>query len=147
MHQGTHSRDNFAPESSHVIPALIRKCFKAKQNGETKIEAWGDGTPTREFLYAEDAAEGILLAAERYNRSDPVNLGSSYEMSIEDLVQMIAQATDFDGDIFWNDARPNGQPAQQRLTCEAFTLGHLPLAMADRQTLLQLSALAQHNTV
>ncbi len=106
-------RDNFDEDSSHVIPALIRRCIEAKASGATEIEAWGDGTPTREFLYAEDAAEGILLAAERYNGSEPINLGSSYEMSIEELVQTIANVIGYDGDIVWNEARPNGQPRRK----------------------------------
>ncbi len=106
-------RDNFDVESSHVIPALIRKCIEAKANSATEIEAWGDGTPTREFLYAEDAAEGILLAAERYNGSEPINLGSSHEISIEELVQTVADVTGFNGEIIWNDAKPNGQPRRK----------------------------------
>lgn len=106
-------RDNFDPETSHVIPALIRKCIEAKKFGDDHIMAWGDGTPTREFLYAEDAAEGILLAAERYNDGDPVNLGSSYEMSIEDLVEAIAKVTGYEGKIVWNATKPNGQPRRK----------------------------------
>ncbi|MEM7116247.1 MAG: GDP-L-fucose synthase [Chloroflexota bacterium] len=106
-------RDNFDLETSHVIPALIRKCLEAKERGETTIEAWGDGSPTREFLYAPDAAEGILLAAERYNDSEPVNLGSSYEISIKDLMELIAGLTGFDGDIVWNTDKPNGQPRRK----------------------------------
>ena len=103
-------RDNFNPESSHVIPALIRKCLEAKEAGKDSIEVWGDGTPTRGFLYVEDAAEGILLAAERYNKSDPVNLGSSIEISIKDLVTLIAKLTGFEGKIVWDTTKPNGQP-------------------------------------
>jgi GDP-L-fucose synthase len=106
-------RDNFNPESSHVIPALIRKCLEAKAAGEKSIEVWGDGSPTREFLYVEDAAEGILLAAEKYNGSDPVNLGSGMEISIKDLVVLIAKLTGFDGNILWNKCKPNGQPRRQ----------------------------------
>lgn len=106
-------RDNFDLETSHVIPALIRKCVEAKESGADHIEAWGDGSPTREFLYVEDAAEGILLAAERYNDSDPVNLGSSYEISIKDLVETIAKATEFEGEIVWDTSKPNGQPRRK----------------------------------
>lgn len=106
-------RDNFDVESSHVIPALIRKCIEAKAGNVAEIEAWGDGTPTREFLYAEDAAEGILLAAERYNGSEPINLGSSHEISIEELVQTVADATGFKGEIIWNEDKPNGQPRRK----------------------------------
>jgi len=102
--------DNFDPRSSHVIPALIRKCVEAIESGQEAIEVWGDGTPTREFLYVEDAAEGILLAAEKYNGSEPVNLGSGYEISIKDLVNLIAEMTGFKGKVFWDTSKPNGQP-------------------------------------
>src|SRR5688572_2869605 len=91
--------DNFDPGTSHVIPALIKKCLDAQARGETEIVVWGDGSPTREFLYVEDAAEGIRLAAERYNWSEPVNLGSAFEISIKDLVHTIAQTTGFTGKI------------------------------------------------
>jgi GDP-L-fucose synthase len=103
-------RDNFDLESSHVIPALIRKCMAAKQRGDSSIEVWGTGTPTREFLYVEDAAEGILLASERYSSSAPVNLGSGMEISIKDLVHLIARLTGFDGDLVFNTDKPDGQP-------------------------------------
>ena len=103
-------RDNFNPESSHVIPALIRKCLEAKEAGRDTIEVWGDGSPTRGFLYVEDAAEGILLASEKYNKSDPVNLGSSIEISIKDLITLIAKLTGFEGKITWDTSKPNGQP-------------------------------------
>ena len=102
--------DDFDLESSHVIPALIRKCLEAADQGEDHIVAWGDGSPTREFLYVEDAAQGILLAAEHYNKSDPVNLGSGFEISIKDLLQTIARLTDFKGRIVWDTSKPNGQP-------------------------------------
>jgi GDP-L-fucose synthase len=103
-------RDNFNPASSHVIPALIRKCIEAQARGEKEIVVWGDGSPTREFLYVEDAAEGVLLASEKYNDSDPVNLGSGYEISIKDLVEMIAHLTGFEGKLVWDTRKPNGQP-------------------------------------
>ncbi|MCB0164563.1 MAG: NAD-dependent epimerase/dehydratase family protein, partial [Anaerolineae bacterium] len=106
-------RDNFDLTSSHVIPALIHKCLEAKANAEPVIIAWGDGSPTREFLYVEDAAEGIVLAAERYNRSEPVNLGSSFEISIKDLIETIARLTGFAGDIIWDTTKPNGQPRRK----------------------------------
>ncbi|MEM7801525.1 MAG: GDP-L-fucose synthase [Chloroflexota bacterium] len=106
-------RDNFDLETSHVIPALIRKCLEAKEGNASHIVAWGDGTPTREFLYVEDAAEGILLATERYNESAPINLGSSFEISIKDLVETIAQATRFEGEIVWDESKPNGQPRRK----------------------------------
>ncbi len=106
-------RDNFDLETSHVIPALIRKCLEAKARGEEEIVAWGDGSPTREFLYVEDAAEGILLAAERYNQSEPVNIGSAFEISIKDLLETIARLTGFAGRIVWDAAKPNGQPRRK----------------------------------
>jgi len=110
-------RDNFNPQSSHVIPALIRKCLEAKAAGQPSIEVWGDGSPTREFLYVEDAAEGILLAAEKYNGSEPVNLGSGMEISIKDLVTLIARLTGYEGKLVWDTSKPNGQP-RRRLNVE-----------------------------
>jgi GDP-L-fucose synthase len=103
-------RDNFDLETSHVIPALIRKCLEARQAGNHEVVVWGDGTPTREFLYAGDAAEGILLAAERYDGAEPVNLGSGEEISIRDLAQQIARLVGFTGRIVWDTSKPNGQP-------------------------------------
>jgi GDP-L-fucose synthase len=103
-------RDNFNPESSHVIPALIRKAIEAKERGEKELLVWGDGTPTREFLYVEDAAAGIVSAAEKYNGSEPVNLGSGYEISIKNLTEMIARQTGFEGKLVWQTDKPNGQP-------------------------------------
>jgi GDP-L-fucose synthase len=103
-------RDNFNPLSSHVIPALIRKCVEAQERSEKEIVVWGDGSPTREFLYVEDAAEGILLASEKYDGSDPVNLGSGYEISIKDLAGMVARLTGFQGKLVFDTTRPNGQP-------------------------------------
>lgn len=105
--------DNFDPRSSHVIPALIKKCIDAVDSGATQIEVWGDGSPTREFLYVEDAAEGIVLAAERYNGDEPINLGSGREISIRDLVEKIAGMTGFKGEIVWDTSKPNGQPRRQ----------------------------------
>jgi GDP-L-fucose synthase len=105
--------DNFDLESSHVIPALIRKCLEAKRQGTPEIVAWGDGSPTREFLYVEDAAEGILAASEKYNKSDPVNLGSAFEISIKDLMETIARLTGFTGRIVWDTTKPNGQPRRK----------------------------------
>lgn len=102
--------DNFDPDSSHVIPALIKKCVDAVEGGEDEIVCWGDGSPTREFLYVEDAADGILLASEVYNESEPVNLGSGVEISIRDLVRLIATYTGFGGRISWDTTQPNGQP-------------------------------------
>jgi len=108
-------RTSFDPESSHVIPALIRKCLEAQARGDQEIVAWGDGSPTREFLYVEDAAEGILpstalrtrLAAERYNQSDPINIGSAFEISIKELTETIARLTGFQGKIVWDTSKPN----------------------------------------
>lgn len=103
-------RDNFDLESSHVIPALIRKCVEAKERSDQQVTLWGDGSPTREFLYAGDAAEGILLAAQKYNQSEPVNLGSGKEISIKDLAEMIKRLTGYRGVIVWDVTKPNGQP-------------------------------------
>ncbi|HET9625898.1 MAG TPA: GDP-L-fucose synthase [Kofleriaceae bacterium] len=106
-------RDNFDLESSHVIPAMIRKIESAIQAGHVDVELWGDGTPTREFLYVEDAAEGILEAAERYDSSDPINLGSGHEISIADLAQLIGKLMGFRGRFVYDPSRPNGQPRRQ----------------------------------
>lgn len=102
--------DNFSPESSHVIPALIKKCFDAKRSGSKTIAVWGTGRPSREFLYVENAGRAIVMAAERYNKSDPVNIGSGYEISIKDLVKMICRLTGFNGKIVWDTSQPDGQP-------------------------------------
>ena len=104
------SRDNFNLETSHVIPALIRKAIEAGERGDKEILAWGDGSPTREFLYVEDAADGIIAAAENYNGSEPVNIGSGQEISIKDLVELVVKLTDFKGEIVWQTDKPNGQP-------------------------------------
>ena len=103
-------RDNFNPATSHVIPALIRKCVEAQEAGEDEVVVWGDGSPTREFLYVEDAAEGIARATECYDGPEPVNLGSGFEISIHDLAGMIAQLTGFSGRLVWDTSKPNGQP-------------------------------------
>src|SRR4051812_46864198 len=105
--------DNFDLETSHVIPALIRKCVEAQERGEKEIVAWGDGSPSREFLHARDAAEGILLAAERYDSSDPVNLGAGFEITIKDLTELIARLCGFSGVVRWDTSRPNGQPRRK----------------------------------
>jgi GDP-L-fucose synthase len=102
--------DNFDPRSSHVIPALIRKVHEAQQKGETKISVWGDGSPTREFLYSTDAARGIVMGSQFYNDPEPVNLGTNYEISIRDLITLICELMDFDGEIVWETDKPNGQP-------------------------------------
>jgi GDP-L-fucose synthase len=103
-------RDNFNPASSHVIPALIRKAVDAQEKGEKEMVVWGDGSPTREFLYVEDAANGIVTAAEKYDGADPVNLGSGYEISIKDLAEMVCRMTGFKGKLIWDTTKPNGQP-------------------------------------
>jgi GDP-L-fucose synthase len=103
-------RDNFDPGSSHVIPALIRKVDEAKKAGQEHIEVWGTGKATREFLYVEDAAEGVILAAENYNKPEPVNLGSGIEISIKDLAETIRRLMDFEGEINWDSLKPDGQP-------------------------------------
>ena len=121
--------DNFDPQSSHVIPALILKCLRAIESGAEEIVVWGDGSATREFLYVEDAADAILLASERYDSSDPVNLGSGEEISIKALVHKIADVVGFKGRIVWDTTKPNGQPrrkldtsrAEQRLGFKATT--------------------------
>lgn len=112
-------RDDFDEESSHVIPALIKKCLDAKEAGDDHIVAWGDGTPTREFLYVEDAAEGLCLAVERYNGEEPVNLGAGWEISIKDLAHTIADATGFEGEVRWDTSKPNGQPRRKLDTSRA----------------------------
>ena len=111
--------DNFDPQSSHVIPALILKCISAVESGAEEIVVWGDGSATREFLYVEDAADAILLACERYDSSDPVNLGSGEEISIKDLVHTIADLAGFKGRVVWDTSKPNGQPRRKLDTSRA----------------------------
>jgi GDP-L-fucose synthase len=103
-------RDNFDPSSSHVIPALIKKCVDAIDAGSDYIDCWGTGSASREFIFAEDAAEGILLATENYNGSDPINIGSGFEITIKNLVEKIASMTGFEGEIRWDSSKPDGQP-------------------------------------
>ena len=112
-------RDNFDPASSHVIPALIKKCVDAVEVGDDTITVWGTGKATREFVYAGDAAEGIVLAAERYDGDEPVNIGAGAEISIRDLVEMIARLTGFEGKIIWDASRPDGQPRRRLDTTRA----------------------------
>lgn len=112
-------RDNFDPGSSHVIPALIKKCLDAQESRADHITVWGTGNATREFLYVEDAAEGIVLASERYDGADPVNLGAGFEISIRDLVQIIAKVTGFHGEIEWDTTKPDGQPRRSLDTSRA----------------------------
>jgi GDP-L-fucose synthase len=102
--------DDFDIKTSHVIPALIRKFTKAKEEGRKTVEAWGTGKASREFLYVEDAAHAIMLAAEKYDKSDPVNIGAGYEITIKDLAELIAELMDFSGEIVWDKSKPDGQP-------------------------------------
>jgi GDP-L-fucose synthase len=142
--------DNFDLESSHVIPALIKKCLDAKTRGDEAIEVWGDGSPTREFLYVEDAAEGILLAAEHYHNSQPINLGSGNEVSIKALVEIIARLSGFEGKIVWDTTRPNGQPRRSLDTSRAHQLlgfrARMGLEEGLRQTIAWYVA-QQHGSV
>jgi GDP-L-fucose synthase len=103
-------RDNFDLKTSHVIPALIRKFIEAQERGDKEVVLWGDGSPTREFLYVEDCARGIILAAERYDGAEPVNLGSGMEISIKDLAELIGRLTGYEGEFVWDTSKPNGQP-------------------------------------
>lgn len=112
-------RDNFDPQSSHVIPALIKKCVDAIREGKEEIVVWGTGKPTREFLFVEDAAEGIVAATEKYNKPEPVNLGSGVEISIKDLVELIVKLTGFKGKIVWDSDKPDGQPRRMLDTSRA----------------------------
>lgn len=112
--------DNFDPESSHVIPALIKKCLEAAQKHEKEVIVWGTGKATREFLYAEDCAEAILLATEKYDKGDPVNIGAGFEISIKDLAELIMELTEFRGKIVWDSSKPDGQPRRMLDTTRAF---------------------------
>ena len=112
-------RDNFDLETSHVIPALIRKCVESRERGERRIVVWGDGSASREFLHARDAAQGLLAAAERYEKSEPVNLGTGFEIQIRDLVAVIARACHFHGEVVWDRTKPNGQPRRKLDTAKA----------------------------
>jgi GDP-L-fucose synthase len=111
--------DNFDPRSSHVIPALIKKCFDAIDDSADKIEVWGTGTATREFFYVEDAAEAICIATDAYNKSEPVNIGAGFEISIKELIKLIAKLTGFQGKITWDKSKPDGQPRRMLDTTKA----------------------------
>ena len=111
--------DNFDPETSHVIPALIRKMVEAEEKGESSITLWGDGSPTREFLYVDDCVEGLVLAAERYDGPLPINLGTGEEISIRDLAELVRSVTGYRGAIVWDTSRPNGQPRRKLDTSRA----------------------------
>lgn len=112
--------DNFNPKSSHVIPSLIKKCFDTIKNNEKEISVWGTGKATREFLYVEDCAEAIILATEKYNKSDPVNIGAGFEISIKDLIELIVKLTGFNGKIVWDNTKPDGQPRRMLDTSKAY---------------------------
>ena len=131
--------ENSDLETSHVIPALVRKCIEAKASGEEYITAWGDGSPTREFLYVEDAAEGILMATEHYNKSDPVNLASAFEISIKELLETIIRQTGFRGRVEWDTTKPNGQPRRKldikRAEQEFGFRAHIPFEEGLRRTI------------
>jgi len=114
------SGDNFDPRSSHVIPALIKKCVDAVDSREREITVWGTGKATREFFYVEDAAEAIILAMEKYNKSDPVNIGAGFEISIRDLVGLIIELTGFKGRVIWDETKPDGQPRRMLDTTRAY---------------------------
>lgn len=132
-------RDNFDLASSHVIPAMLRKFLEAKERGDSTVTLWGDGTPTREFLYVEDAAEGIIAAAERYEDADPVNLGSGEEISMKTLAETVRTLTGFPGEIVWDTSQPNGQPRRKLDTTRALERfgwkSTTPLAEGLRKTL------------
>jgi GDP-L-fucose synthase len=115
--------DNFDPASSHVIPALIKKCIDARNAGHSQIQVWGTGSPSREFLYVEDAANGIAIASEHYNSAEPVNLGTGIELTIHELVTLIARLTRYEGELRWDTSKPDGQPRRRldtSLAREAF---------------------------
>jgi GDP-L-fucose synthase len=130
--------DNFDPESSHVIPALIRKCVEARENGDSHIDVWGTGDASREFLYVEDCAEGILRATINYNSSDPVNIGTGNEIKIAELVNLIARLTGFAGEIRWQSDKPDGQPRRSldvsRADEQFGFKAHTPLEEGLKQT-------------
>jgi GDP-L-fucose synthase len=132
-------RDNFDLQTSHVIPALVRKCIEAQERGDKEVVLWGDGSPTREFLYAKDAADAILNATEFYNSSEPVNIGSGQEISIKNLAEMIAHLTGFEGKLVWDTTKPNGQPRRALDTSRAAEYfgwrAHTPFDEGLRETI------------
>lgn len=129
--------DQFDLESSHVIPALIRKCLEAVERGESEIVCWGDGTPTREFLYVEECAEAIILATEQYDGVEPVNIGVGFEISIKELVELIAELVGFHGRIVWDTTKPNGQPRRMLDTSRAWKLFGFRAKINFREGLLR----------
>jgi len=137
--------DNFNPASSHVIPALIRKVHEAQQRGDRTFPVWGDGTPTREFLYSTDAARGIVLATQAYSDPEPVNLGSGHEISIKELVMLIAELMEFEAEIIWETDKPNGQPRRCLDTSRAIAAFDFKTAVDFRQGLSQTIAWYRQN--
>jgi GDP-L-fucose synthase len=139
-------RDNFDLETGHVIAHLIRKMLEAQERGDGEIVVWGDGSPTREFLYVEDAAEGIRLAAERYDGPEPVNLGTGDEISIRELAELVAELTEFEGELVWDTSKPNGQPRRRLDTSRAEQLfgfrAHTPLREGVARTVAWYKASA-----
>ncbi len=129
--------DQFDLEISHVIPALIRKCLDAVERGESEIVCWGDGTPTREFLYVEECAEAIVLATEQYDGAEPVNIGAGFEISIKELVELIAELVGFHGRIVWDTTKPNGQPRRMLDTSRAWNLFGFRAKIDFREGLLR----------
>jgi GDP-L-fucose synthase len=129
--------DNFDPASSHVIPALIKKCVDAREAGDSYIEVWGTGSASREFIYVEDAARGIVLATERYDGAEPVNIGAGFEIKIRDLVELIVEVTGYKGEIRWDTARPDGQPRRMLDTSRARECFGFEARMGFREGLQQ----------
>jgi len=125
--------DNFDLETSHVIPALVRKMVEADERADEEIVLWGDGTPTREFLYVDDCVEGLALAGERYDGQEPVNLGTGEEISIRDLAELVRAETGFEGTIRWDTSRPNGQPRRKLDTSRAEELFGFSAAVPLRE--------------
>jgi GDP-L-fucose synthase len=136
--------DNFKPDSSHVIPALIRKCTEAIDRGDSQIVVWGDGTATREFLYAEDCAEAILMATERYDGAEPVNIGAGFEISIRNLTTLVAESCGFQGQICWDGTKPNGQPRRSLDTTRAQALFGFTARTPFREGLARTIAWYRH---
>jgi GDP-L-fucose synthase len=131
--------DNFDLETSHVVAALIRKCISARQNGESTVTIWGDGTATRDFLYVKDAARAVVLATELYNNPAPINIGSGYETSIATIAEMVKHATRYAGQFIWDKSKPNGQPRRMLDVSKARTFGFsasTPLEVGLRDTAL-----------
>ena len=137
--------DNFDLETSHVIPALIRKMVETSRRGDDEIVLWGDGTPTREFLYVDDCVNGLALAAERYDGSDPVNLGTGKEIAIRDLAELVRGETGFAGEIRWDTSKPNGQPRRMLDTTRAEELFGFTAAVPLREGIVRTVAWYRDN--